>query len=142
MPPAKVFWYLPIVERFKRLFTNAKDAKHLRWHAEGRKSDGMLRHPSDSPQWRTIDGKFPEFGADVRNLRLGLSADGMNPYRTLSYNHSTWPFLLRIYNLPPWLCMKRKYMMLAFLISRPKEPGNNIDVYLQPLIQRSKIIMV
>ncbi|XP_074356133.1 uncharacterized protein LOC141695821 [Apium graveolens] len=111
------------------------DAKHLRWHVEGRKSDGMLRHPSDSPQWRTIDGKFPEFGSNARNLRLGLCADGMNPYRTLSYNHSTWPVLLSIYNLPPWLCMKWKYIMLVLLVSGPKEPGNNIDVYLQPLIE-------
>ncbi|XP_074342221.1 uncharacterized protein LOC141679687 [Apium graveolens] len=134
-PPVKVFWYLPIVDRFKCLFANTKDAKHLRWHAEGRKSDGMLRHPSDSPQWRTIDGKFPEFGYDARNLRLELCADGMNPYRTLSCNHNTWPVLLSIYNLPPWLCMKRKYIMLALLISGPKEPGNNIDVYLQPLIE-------
>ena len=28
--PAKVFWYLPIIPRFKRLFANAKDAKYLR----------------------------------------------------------------------------------------------------------------
>ncbi|XP_063949039.1 uncharacterized protein LOC108203290 [Daucus carota subsp. sativus] len=133
--PIKVLRYLPIVERFKRLFANVNDAKLLRWHAEGRKSDGMLRHPADSPQWRSIDGKFPEFGGELRNLRLGLCADGMNPYRTLSSNHSTWPVLLTIYNLPPWLCMKRKYIMLALLIPGPKEAGNNIDVYLQPLIE-------
>ncbi|KAL8101586.1 hypothetical protein AgCh_033474 [Apium graveolens] len=45
----------PMVERFRRLFANSNDAKLVRWHVEGRKSDGMLRHPADSPQWRTID---------------------------------------------------------------------------------------
>ncbi|XP_074361820.1 uncharacterized protein LOC141702002 [Apium graveolens] len=50
-------------------------------------------------------------------------------------DHSTWPVLLSIYNLPPWLCMKRKYIMLILLISRPNQPGNDIDVYLQPLIE-------
>ncbi|XP_074336175.1 uncharacterized protein LOC141673340 [Apium graveolens] len=100
----------------------------------------MLRHPADSPQWRTIDGKFPEFGGEVRNLRLGLCADGMNPYRTLSSTHTTWPVLLTIYNLPPWLCMKRKYIMLTLLIPGPKEVGNNIDVYLQPLIEDLKLL--
>ncbi|KAL8099331.1 hypothetical protein AgCh_031838 [Apium graveolens] len=139
-PPAKVLRYLPVVERFKRLFANVTDAKLMRWHKEGRKSDGMLRHPGDSPQWRTIDGKFPEFGREVRNLRLGLCADGMNPYRTLSSQHSTWPVLLTIYNLPPWLCMKRKYIMLTLLIPGPKEPGNNIDIYLQPLIEDLKLL--
>ncbi|XP_074353359.1 uncharacterized protein LOC141692428 isoform X1 [Apium graveolens] len=139
-PPVKDLRYFPIVERFKRMFTNINDAKLIRWHMEGRKSDGMLRHPADSPQWRTIDRKFPEFGQEARNLRLRVSADGMNPYRTLSSQHSTWPVLLTIYNLPPWLCMKRKYIMLTLLIPGPKEAGNNIDVYLQPLIEDLKLL--
>ncbi|XP_074323287.1 uncharacterized protein LOC141660222 [Apium graveolens] len=139
-PPVKVLRYLPIVERFRRLFANSNDAKLIRWHVEGRKSDGMLQHPADSLQWRTIDGKFPEFGGEVRNLRLGLFVDGMNPYRTLSSTHSTWPVLLTIYNLPHWLCMKRKYIMLTLLIPGPKEAGNNKDVYLQPLIEDLKLL--
>ncbi|XP_021741305.1 uncharacterized protein LOC110707585 [Chenopodium quinoa] len=32
-PPAKVLWYLPIILRFKRLFSIKKDAKNLVWHA-------------------------------------------------------------------------------------------------------------
>ncbi|KAL8147816.1 hypothetical protein AgCh_005216 [Apium graveolens] len=122
------------------MFANVNDAKLMRWHMEGRKSDGMLRHPADSLQWRNIDGKFPEFGQEARNLRLGLCADGMNPYRTLSSQYSTWPVLLTIYNLPPWLCMKRKYTMLTLLIPGPKEAGNNINVYLQPLIDDLKLL--
>jgi Transposase family tnp2 len=31
--------------------------------------------------------------------------------------------------------MKRKYMMMTLLISNPKQLGNNIDVYLAPLIE-------
>ena len=75
------------------------------------------------------------FGDEVRNLRLGLCTDGMNPFGNLSSQHSTWPVLLVIYNLPPWLCMKRKYIMLSLLISGPKQPGNDIDVYLAPLVE-------
>lgn len=139
-PPAKVMWYLPIIDRFKRLFSLKKQAKNLRWHAEGRKKDGLLRHPADSPQWRNIDKKYPEFGKEVRNLRLALCTDGVNPYGTLSTQHSTWPVLLAIYNLPPWLCMKRKNIMLSLLISGPKQPGNDIDVYLAPLIEDLKLL--
>ena len=47
-PPTKVVWYLPIIPRLKRLFANADDAKNLRWHADNRKCDGLLRHPADS----------------------------------------------------------------------------------------------
>ncbi|XP_016199365.1 uncharacterized protein LOC107640353 [Arachis ipaensis] len=42
------------------------------------------------------------------------------------------------YNLPPWMCMKQEYFMLSLLIPGPKSPGNDIDVYLQPLIEELK----
>ncbi|XP_073226306.1 uncharacterized protein [Cicer arietinum] len=139
-PHAKVLWYLPIVPRFKRLFANTNDAKSVRWHADERKCDGQLRHPADSLQWKKIDDLYPEFGSEPRNLRLGLATDGMNPYGNLSSNHSSWPVLLVIYNLPPWICMKRKYIMLSMMISGPKQPGNDIDVYLSPLIEDLRML--
>ena len=49
-PPAKVLWYLPIIPRFKRLFSIKKDALNLRWHADRVKKDHLLTHPSDSPE--------------------------------------------------------------------------------------------
>ena len=94
----------------------------------------MLRHPADSSQLKKIDHLYLDFGKEVRNLRLGLASDGMNPYGSLSTQHSSWPVLLVIYNLP-LLCMKRKYMMLSMMISGPRQPGNDIDVYLNPLIE-------
>ena len=133
-PAAKVLWYLPIKPRLKQLFSNPKNAKLLRWHAEDRKIDGKMRHVADSPQWKHIDNHYEEFGAEIRNIRFGLSSDGINPFGNMSSRHSTWPVLLCIYNLPPWLCMKRKYIMMPLLIQGPKQPGNDIDVYLEPLI--------
>ncbi|GJW13218.1 putative transposon, En/Spm-like protein [Tanacetum coccineum] len=81
--------------------------------------------------WRTIDEKFPKIAKDPRNLRLGISADGVD-VNTGNRHHSVWPVLTVIYNLPPWLCMKRKFIMLSVLISR--YPGNDIDVFLEPLV--------
>jgi len=69
------------------LFANGHDAKHLAWHADDRKSDGLLRHPADSLQWKTFDCLYPDFGNKPRNLRLGLASDGMNPFGNLSTNH-------------------------------------------------------
>ena len=112
-----------------------KDALNLRWHSDRVKKGHLLTHPSDSPEWKSIDRLHKTFGDEVRNLRLGLCTDGMNPFGNLSSQHSTWPVLLVIYNLPPWLCMKRKYIMLSLLISGPKQPGNDIDVYLAPLVE-------
>ncbi|MBJ4058605.1 hypothetical protein JGD43_25095 [Salmonella enterica subsp. enterica serovar Goldcoast] len=88
-PPAKMLWYLPVIPRLKRLFANPKEARLLRWHSEERKRDGKLRHPADSAQWRNFDRSFEEFGAEPRNIRLGLSTDGMNPFGNMSSRHST-----------------------------------------------------
>jgi hypothetical protein len=76
-----------------------------------------------------------KFAEDARNLRFVLSTDGMNPFGEQSSSHSTWPVTLCIYNLPPWLCMKRKFIMMPVLIQGPKQPENNIDVYLRTLVE-------
>jgi hypothetical protein len=122
------------------LFNNVDDAKNIRWHADEKKSDGYIRHPTDSLQWKKFDALYPEFGNEPRNLRLGLATDGVNPYGNLSSIHSSWPVLLIIYNLPPSICMKRKYIMLSMMISGPKQPGNDIDVYLSPLIEDLRML--
>ncbi|KAL5555975.1 hypothetical protein UlMin_038211 [Ulmus minor] len=138
--PAKVLWYILPIPRFRRLFRNAEHAKNLTWHADRRINDGMLRHPADAPQWKKINRLYPEFSRDARNLRLGLSTDGMNPHGLQSSSHNTWPVLLVNYNLPPHLCMKRNFVMLTMLISGPRQPGNDIDVYLAPLIEDLKML--
>ena len=66
-----------------------------------------MRHPKHGAQWELIDNKFENFAKDPRSIRLGECTDGMNPLGDMSTNHSTWPVLLCIYNLAPWLCMKK-----------------------------------
>ncbi|KAH9801502.1 hypothetical protein KPL71_001060 [Citrus sinensis] len=126
--------------RLKRLFQSPQTAQNLTWHANKRIRDGKLRHPADSPAWQLIDNKWPKFAQEPRNLRLALSTDEVNPHSTLSTTYSCWPVILITYNLPPWLCMKRKFLMLSLLISGPKQPGNDLDVYLAPLIEDLKTL--
>ncbi|XP_074356763.1 uncharacterized protein LOC141696534 [Apium graveolens] len=137
--PAKVMWYFPIIPRFKRMFKYPSTSELMTWHSKQRIEDGKMRHPDDSPSWRNINYRWPPFGSDARNIHLALSADGINPHTNgLTNRYSCWPIVLVIYNLPPWLCMKRKFMMLTILVSGPHEPGNDVDVYLQPLIDDLK----
>ena len=68
-------------------------------------------------------------------IRLGLASDRMSPFGNLSTNHSSWPVLLMIYNFLPWLCMKPKYIMLCMMIAGPRQPGNEIEIYLTPLVE-------
>ena len=45
-----------------------------------------------------------------------------------------------MYNLPPYLCQKFKYLLLTMIISGPRQPGNDIDVFLEPLMKDMKIL--
>ncbi|RVW76434.1 hypothetical protein CK203_056883 [Vitis vinifera] len=123
---AKVLWYLPPIPRFKRMFQSPKIVKDLKWHAKGRENNGKLRHPVDSPTWQLVNQMWPEFISDCRNLRLFISANGINPHSSMISRHSCWPVLTITYNLLPWLCMKRKFMMLSLLISGPRKPEKNV----------------
>ena len=87
-----------------------------------------------------INGKFSEFENDARNLRLSLLTDGINSHSNMSSIRSTWLVVLTIYNFPPLLCMKRKFLMMSLLISGPRQPENDIDVYLAPIIENLKIM--
>jgi hypothetical protein len=66
-----------------------------------------------------------------------MSTDGMNHFLNSS-THSTWPIVLTILNLPPWLCNKQKYIMMSGLIPRPQQTRNDIDAYFRPLVEDLK----
>ena len=117
---------------------SSQTAEAMRWHKEKCVDDGVLRHPVNSIAWKTFDEKHMSFALDPRNVRLGLASDGFNPFGTMSIAHSTWPVVLVPYNLPPWMCMKQPYFIMSMLIPGPKSPGNDIDVYLQPLVEELK----
>jgi hypothetical protein len=43
-----------------------------------------------------------------------------------------------ILNLPPWLCNKRKYIMMLGLILGPQQHGNDINNYFRPMVEDLK----
>ncbi|XP_050255283.1 uncharacterized protein LOC126701217 [Quercus robur] len=132
--PQKILRYFPLTPRLQRLFLTKNIASEMRWHKEGRVDDGVLRHPADSMAWKQLDEVHSWFALDSRNVRLGLASDGFNPYGVMSSSHSTWPVMLIPYNLPPWMCLKQPFWIMSMIIPGPTSPGNNIDIYLQPLI--------
>ncbi|KAG8480732.1 hypothetical protein CXB51_025390 [Gossypium anomalum] len=92
--PVKVLRYFPLIPRLQRLFMSSKTAESMRWHNDQRTDDGLLRHPADSLAWKSFDSKFLSFASDPRNVRLGLAADGFNPFKIMSTSYSTWPPLI------------------------------------------------
>ncbi|XP_020272575.1 uncharacterized protein LOC109847754 [Asparagus officinalis] len=77
---AKVLRHFPLVSRLQRLYMNKDTTENMRWHKEDRIEDGKLRHPADAEAWKHIDKTFPNFAHECRNVRLGLSSDGFNPF--------------------------------------------------------------
>nr|GEU79551.1 hypothetical protein [Tanacetum cinerariifolium] len=139
--PKKVLRYFPIIPRLQRLYKSSHTAKEMTWHATGKCTEpGKMQHPVDGKAWKDIDTKYSDFAAETRNVRLGLAADGFNPFGNLSQSYSMWPVILTIYNLPLWLCMKESYFMLTLLIPGPKSSGKDIDVYLRSLIDDLKVL--
>jgi hypothetical protein len=115
----RVAWYVSIIPRLRRWFTTWKKAQLLRWHDEGGKElkkDGKVRHLADAAQWGNISNHFMWFEKDVRSIRFAMRTDCVNPFDNHNSTHSTWPVVLLLYNLAPWLCKKHKYMMLKILV--------------------------
>ncbi|CAM8940619.1 unnamed protein product [Rhodiola kirilowii] len=62
----------------------------MRWHEERDVGKGdYLRHPADGDTWQTFNREFPDFANERRNVRLGLSTDGFNPFGASGLSHST-----------------------------------------------------
>ena len=85
-----------------------------------------------------MDVNYPDFASEIRNIGLGIAADGFSPFRTMNQSHSTWPIVLVNYNLLPWICMKQENLILSTLISGSNSPSNSIGVYMQPLVAELK----
>ena len=107
---AKQMWYFSIVPIFIRMFKCFESAKNLCWHVIDGKINGIMRHLANTSSWRLIDHMWSTFGSEPRNLLLGLSTNVINPFGDLSTNYSCWSVITTTYNLPPWLCMREKYL--------------------------------
>ncbi|XP_030927396.1 uncharacterized protein LOC115953761 isoform X1 [Quercus lobata] len=132
---AKILRWFPLKPRLQRLFLSPDLASSMKWHVNGHTDDGVMRHPANSDAWKMFDSKDLHFSSDPPNVRIGLAADGFNPFGIMSTSHSTWPVMLVPYNLPPWLCMKQSSLILSLVIPGPTSPGIAIDVYLEPLVE-------
>jgi hypothetical protein len=93
------------------------------WNADILRSVGKIMRRFDTLQME-LSGifyfQYKPFGSESRNIMFALSIDGMNPFGENRNMHSTWSVILAMYNLPIWLCHKRKYFMLSILIQGPK----------------------
>jgi hypothetical protein len=113
----------------------------LQWHAENKSTDGLVHHIVDSKTWEHIDSTWPNFAIEPWNLRLAISMDGSNLFLEKLCQWSTWPTYILIYNLLPWLTIKRFLMLVALIILGKESVNmNNIDAFWQPLVEELKTL--
>jgi len=126
----KVFKHFPIIPRLQKMYKTPYISKLMVWHSKNHSSDGLVRHPCDSKGWNHVHSMWPNFAQEPRNVHLGLVANGVNLFKLHRSMWSTWPVLLLNYNLPPWLIIKKFFIMLVLLM-----PGKesitfaNFDTY-------------
>ncbi|GJZ96228.1 hypothetical protein Tco_0668562 [Tanacetum coccineum] len=87
-------------------------------------------------------GRSTRYESDRRGYVSFGGKWGWKIYSSLKRRVSMWSVILTTYNLPSWLCMKESSFMLTLLITGPKSPGKDIDVYLRPLIDDLKVLWV
>jgi hypothetical protein len=133
--PEKVIRHFKLKHRVRRLFLSSKTSPDMVWHSTGRTKDGLLRHPADSPAWKSFDEQHQWFSAEPRNIRFALATDGFNPFKSKNISYSIWPIVLIPYNLPPWICMKQSNFILNVIVPGRKSPGKEMDVYMQLTIE-------
>jgi len=130
----KKFRYFPITPRLQRLFMSPRTAAHMTWHQSYDAIDGVMVNPFNNEAWKHFNSVHLHFSAKSRNVRLGLCTDRFNPFRSFAAPYSCWPIILTIYNLPPGMCMRLKFMFLSTVIPGLSSLGRNIDVCLRLLI--------
>ncbi|XP_074327242.1 uncharacterized protein LOC141665158 [Apium graveolens] len=97
----KILRYFPLTDLLKRLYMSSRTAEHMSWHAKSSTKDGELNHPADGKAWKYFDLAHLEFELEPRNVRLGLSTDGFNPFGHSSVPYSCWSVIVTPDNLPP-----------------------------------------
>ena len=50
--------------------------------------DGIIRHPTNSEEWKEFDLQHPDFSLERCNVRLELATDGFNPFGNINNSYS------------------------------------------------------
>jgi hypothetical protein len=142
--PVKVVRWFPFIPRELRMFRSPAISRLLRFHQDHpNNDDNIMKSVADNPTWKHVTSEYvdPTFAFKPRNLRLGLSLDGVNPFPHSNITHSTWPVLLVIYNSPPYLVTKKFFIQLCILISGKDSPtSENIGIFIEPLMEELQML--
>jgi hypothetical protein len=98
--------YRPVRQIIQEIFSCPSLAKEMTYHNSTRVDDLKWNEQEivdvyDGKAYKDIM-KDPTFNTDPRNVIIGITTDGVQPY-TDDDQYSIWPIVLTFYNLPPYL---------------------------------------
>lgn len=138
--PNKVLRHMPIIPRIQRMFRCKSLAQLMDWHAKNRSKDGFMRIPADCKAMKHIEEKWPgKFKDEPRSIRFGLAIDGVCPFSSMSATHTVWPVGLIVYNIPPWMSVRKEHLMLTLIVPG-KHQVKKMDVYIAPFIDEMQLL--
>ena len=115
--PNKVLRQMPIIPRIQRMFRCKSLAQLMDWHAKNRSKDGFMRIPADCKAMKHIEEKWPgKFKDEPRSIRFGLAIDGVCPFSSMSVTRTIWPVGLTVYNIPPWMSVRKEHLLLNLIV--------------------------
>jgi hypothetical protein len=137
--PRKSIRWFPIIPRLLHTYRCTEFTELMTWHKKHRSEDGVMRLIVDSLAHKHVESTWLEFERDPRHVRLGLASDGVSPHSLGGKGQPTsvWPVLFMNYNLPPWLSMKKGFLLLSLIIPGPTKV-KNLDTYLSLLVNELK----
>ena len=100
----------------------------LFWDEEWRRNTELKGNPNapvmrsihDSPSWNKYLEQHPEFARVPTNLLLCYCTDGVTPFK--GSEHTMWPQMWKVLNLPPHLSSKTELVLLSGVTHGPKSP--------------------
>ncbi len=140
VPKKSIRWF-PIIPRLLHMYRCTNLAELMVWHKKHRSEPGVMRLPVDSPAHKHVESTWPEFERDPRHVRLGLASDGVSPHSLGGKGRPTsvWPVVVMNYNLPPWLSMRKGFLLLSLIIPGPSKV-KNLDTYLALVVDELKTL--
>ena len=72
--------------------------------------------PADGSAFKEIEETWSHFKEELRNLKLSLAMDGVNPYGDMRSVYLVWPIFVINNNIPPWMSIKREHIMLSMIV--------------------------
>jgi hypothetical protein len=133
--------YIPLIPQLHVFFASPEVAKKLQYRHSYNNPRDTIADIFDGEWYNelcctnmTIENKEQpyKFFEGERNIALGLSADGMCPFKC--HKNSCWPLILVNYNLPPDECTHMDNLICVRVTPGPKWPAD-LNSFLQPLIE-------